>query len=192
MEGNSMATDVAKELSKVAKTWARTEPKKGGEYGGLDEGTYIVKIIDMKVGTSKSGNLQAVTSVKVKEPKEQKGIEHRIFHRLTDENGIGFFKGFAEVIGLEYPDDIEDLPDALKSFVEDFEDTLTIRVKQNGEFKNTTIVAVGDTDVDEDKDKEKDEDEDEDNEKENEDNKEEEDEEEEDKPKTKGKKKSHR
>lgn len=146
-----MATvDVAKSLKKMGKLWAKTEAKSGGGYTRLADGKYVTTLTGMKVGESKKGRLQVGITFKVTKPKENKGKEVMKFYGLDNENNIAYFKGFAEVIGLELPDDVEDLPEAVASFVEDFEDSVTIQLKTNGDFQNLSLVAVGDAKVNED------------------------------------------
>ncbi len=146
-----MATvDVAKSLKKMGKLWSKTEAKSGGGYTRLADGKYVTTLTGMKVGESKKGRLQVGITFKVTKPKENKGKEVMKFYGLDNENNIAYFKGFAEVIGLELPDDVEDLPEAVASFVEDFEDSVTIQLKTNGDFQNLSLVAVGDAKVNED------------------------------------------
>jgi len=175
-----MSTDVAKSLKKLSKTWAKTEAKQASGFPKLEDGKYIVNLKEMKVGMSKKGRLQVATLFKVVKPKEAKGKEKMAFHGLENENNISYFKGFAEVLGLEVPDDIEDLPAAVESFVEDFEDTITIEVKTKGDFQNVSVIAVGDNKVSEDSESEDDDDSDNDEEKDEEDEDEEEEKDEED------------
>jgi len=134
----------------MGKLWAKTEAKSGGGYTRLADGKYVTTLTGMKVGESKKGRLQVGITFKVTKPKESKGKEVMKFYGLDNENNIAYFKGFAEVIGLELPDDVEDLPEAVASFVEDFEDSVTIQLKTNGDFQNLSLVAVGDAKVNED------------------------------------------
>jgi len=163
-----MATDVSKDLKKLSKTWSKTEPKKGGGGSQLPDGEYVVSLQSMEVKHAKSGRLQVVSAFKIKKPKNMKGKDKLVFHGLENENNIAFFKGFAEVIGLELPDDMEDLPDALQSFVDENEDDFTVKFSTNsGGYQNMSILSVGDQEVvekeaDEDADEEETESEDED------------------------------
>lgn len=204
-----MSTDVAKELKKMSKLWAKTEAKQAAGFSRLPDAEYVCQLVEMSVGRSKKGRLQVASKYKVVKPKESKGKETMTFHGIENENNIAFFKGYAEVLGLELPDDIEDLPEAVTSFMEEFDDNVTVRLKTKGDFQNLSIVAVGDTKIDKDEDEEEDsadeenedegdedeessEDEEEDSEDESEDEDEEsddedEDEEEDEKPKKKAK-----
>lgn len=181
-----MASDVSRDLKKLSKSWAKTEAKQGGGGGGIPDGEYTLSLKSMEVKHSKNGRLQVVSSFSIVSPKKMKGKDKLVFHGLENENNIAYFKGYAEVIGLELPDDMEDLPDALQSFVEDNEDDITVKFVTNKDgYQNMTIIAVGDNELEseEDKDSEDDgEDSEEDNEEEDseEDSEEDEDSEEED------------
>lgn len=165
-----MATEVSKELKNLSKTWQKTEAKQGGGGNKLEDGEYTLKILSMEVGKSKKGRLQVAIKYKIRKPKESKGKETMTFHGLENENNIAYFKGLAEVIGLELPDDMEDLPEALEAFVEENEDDLSVKMTTNQKgYQNMTILAVGDEavetaseDADDDDDKSSDDDDDED------------------------------
>ncbi len=149
-----MSTDVAKELKKMSKLWAKTEAKQAAGFSRLPDAEYVCRLVEMSVGRSKKGRLQVASKYKVVKPKEAKGKETMTFHGIENENNIAFFKGYAEVLGLELPDDIEDLPEAVTSFMEEFDDNVTVRLKTKGDFQNLSIVAVGDTKIDKDEDEE--------------------------------------
>lgn len=141
-------SEVSRELKKLGKTWQKTEAKQGGGGRQTEDGEYVLKLLSMEVGKSKNGRLQVASKYKIRKPKDMKGKETMTFHGLENENNIAYFKGFAEVIGLELPDDMEDLPDALESFVDEFEDDLTVALKTSTKgFQNMTILAVGDNEV---------------------------------------------
>jgi len=140
--------DVSKELSKLSKVWSKTEAKQGGGGGNRPEdGEKELELVSMKVAKSKKGRLQVASLFKIRKPKNEKGKEYMTFRGLENENNIAYFKGFAEVIGLELPDDMEDLPEAIESFVDEFEDRLTVKLKTKGEYQNMTVLAVGDNKV---------------------------------------------
>jgi len=151
-----MASDVSRDLKKLSKSWAKTEAKQGGGGGGIPDGEYTLSLKAMEVKHSKNGRLQVVSTFVIQSPKKMKGKDKLVFHGLENENNIAYFKGYAEVIGLELPDDMEDLPDALQSFVDDNEDDITAKFVTNKDgYQNMTIVAVGDNEL-EDKDKDED------------------------------------
>jgi len=140
--------EVSKELRKLSKTWSKTEAKQGGGGNRLPDDEYKLKLLSMEVTKSKKGRLQVASKFKVRRPKEAKGKETMTFHGLENENNIAYFKGFCEVIGLELPDDMEELPEALENFVDECEDEFTVKLVTNkGGFQNMTILAVGDNEV---------------------------------------------
>lgn len=177
-----MATDIAKSLKKLSKSWSKTEARTGGSQ--VKDGEYTAELVSMTVGTSKNGRLQVAEKFKIASGK-LKGKEITTYHGLENENNIAFFKGHCEVIGVDLPDDMEDLPDALESFVDDNAEEFSIRVKTNdGGYQNITVVGTADSESSEDEEEEEsEEEEEEENEEESEeeeDSEEEEEEEEED------------
>jgi hypothetical protein len=151
-----MATDVSKDLKKMSKVWSKTEAKKGGGGSSLPDEDYKGKITAMTVGKSKKGRLQVATTFEIKKPKDYRGKTKMTFHGLDTENNIAYFKGFAEVLGLELPDDMEDLPEAIESFLEDFDEEISFSLKTKGDFQNVKITAVGDTEIENEEDSEED------------------------------------
>lgn len=135
-------SEVSKDLRKLSKTWSNTEAKKGGG-SNIKDGDYVVKIISMEVGKSKAGRLQVAEKFKIVEPKKNKGTEFMAFHGLESENNIAYFKGHCEVLGIELPDDMEELPDVLEAWVEENEgDTFDVKVKTKDGYQNTTVLGV--------------------------------------------------
>lgn len=140
--------DVSKDLKKMSKVWTKTEAKQGGGGNRLPDGEYKLKLVSMEVTKSKKGRLQVATKFKVRKPKDLKGKETMTFHGLENENNVAYFKGFCEVFGIELPDDMEELPEALEAFVNECEDDLTVKFKTNtGGYQNMTILAVGENEV---------------------------------------------
>lgn len=151
-----MATDISKSLKKLSKSWSKTEARTGGSQ--VKDGEYTAELVSMTVGTSKNGRLQVAEKFKIASGK-LKGKEITTYHGLENENNIAFFKGHCEVIGVDLPDDMEDLPDALESFVDDNADEFSIRVKTNdGGYQNVTVVGTADEDSSSDEDEEESED----------------------------------
>ena len=135
-------SDVAKDLRKLSKTWSNTESKKGGG-SNIKDGDYVVKITSMTVGKSKAGRLQVAEKFKILEPKKNKGTEFMAFHGLENENNIAYFKGHCEVLGIELPDDMEELPEVLEAWVEENEDeSFDVKVKTKDGYQNTTVLGV--------------------------------------------------
>lgn len=141
-----MDKTVSKELAKLRKMWKDTQPTTG--YPRVEDGDYLATIEEMSVGKSKqSGRIQVMTSFRIIEgPEKDKNILR--FDGLDNEIGIGFFKGFCEVIGFEIPEDIEELPEALEEFVAHCDDIFNIRVKTKGDFQNVSVLGVSDYEMD--------------------------------------------
>lgn len=193
-----MATDIAKSLKKLSKTWSKAEARTGGSQ--VKDGEYTAELVSMTIGTSKNGRLQVAEKYKITSGGKMKGKEITTYRGIESEQNIAYFKGHCEVLGVEIPDDMEDLPDALESFVDDNAEEFSIRVKTNdGGYQNVTVVGTADgessEESEEEEENEEEENEEEENEEEEEENEEEEEEEneeeeeEEEKPKKKKAKK---
>lgn len=196
-----MATDIAKSLKKLSKTWSKAEARTGGSQ--VKDGEYTAELVSMTIGTSKNGRLQVAEKYKITSGGKMKGKEITTYQGIESEQNIAYFKGHCEVLGVEIPDDMEDLPDALESFVDDNAEEFSIRVKTNdGGYQNVTVVGTADgesseesEESEEEEENEEEENEEEENEEEEEENEEEEEEEneeeeeEEEKPKKKKAKK---
>lgn len=134
-----MGKDVAKELKNLRKSWEETEPATGGSNVPLAD--YVAKLTAIELGFSKAGNLQAVATFKIYDGK-YKGKEVKSFQGLGTDVGISFFKGFCEVIGLEYPEDPTDLPEAIDSFMDDFDELVNIAVVEKDGYTNVRIKGL--------------------------------------------------
>lgn len=156
-------SEVSKDLKKLSKTWSKTDAKKGGG-SNVKDGDYVVKITSMTVGKSKAGRLQVAEKFKIVEPKKNKGTEFMAFHGLESENNIAYFKGHCEVLGIELPDDMEELPDVLEAWVEENEgDAFDVKVKTKDGYQNTSVLGVAGESSSDDEDGEEDGEEDADN-----------------------------
>ncbi len=154
-----MAKPIAKELAKLKKIWSAAEPITGSS---IPEDDYVAKIKTMELGTSKAGNIQCVITLCITTGK-YKNKEVKMFQGLGTEIGVSFFKGVCSIIGLDCPDDITDLPDAIDAFMEDFDEVLNIHITEKDNMTNVRIkglsdeiedVEEDDTDVDEEEEEE--------------------------------------
>lgn len=125
-------------LKSLQELWAGVDPIKGYM---VPDGKYDVAIKKMELVDGTSGKLQVVVSYVIlggdhdgKEPKQFFGIEAPV--------GVGFFKGFCEVIGFEYPDDIAELPQAIEAFYPKFKGILHVIMKTKGEYQNIYLNDV--------------------------------------------------
>ena len=134
-----MGKDVAKELKNLRKSWEETEPATGGSNVPLAD--YVAKLAGIELGFSKAGNLQAVITFKIYDGK-YKGKEVKSFQGLSTDVGISFFKGFCEVVGLEYPEDPTELPEAIDSFMGDFDELVNIAVVEKDGYVNVRVKGL--------------------------------------------------
>lgn len=143
--------DVAKSLKKYEGAWENAEANKPSS---TPDGDYAAKIVDMEVGFSKNKRLQVVTTFKIVEGK-LKGKEVKKFDGLDSETSISYFKGYCEVLGLDIPDSISDLPDVVAEFIEGFKDIVNITIKTKDEYQNVYIKGLSEHDDDDDDDDKK-------------------------------------
>lgn len=174
--------DIHKTLKSLASAWENAEPTSTFTVPDAD---YIAKLVGMEIGFSKSGRIQVVSIFEIADGK-MKGKEVKKFDGIESDMGISFFKGYCEVIGLEYPEDIDDLPDAIEAFVDEFDALLNILVKTKDDFQNVTVKGLSEYEVEESEEEEDAKEEDSEEEEESEED-EDETEEEEEEPKSKKK-----
>jgi hypothetical protein len=142
-------SSITKELKKLQDEYESAEPAEGFS-GGLPDGDYVVKISDMEINHSKNGRLQVKVVYKVEEPAKYEGEEIWDFWGL-DEQGFPYFKLNCNKVGIELPDDLEELPDILEKFVDDNKDTIELTLKTKNDFQNKYINSEGAAGDDDDK-----------------------------------------
>lgn len=180
--------DIHKTLKSLSTAWENAEPTTAGF--NVPDNDYVAKLSEMEIGFSKNGRLQVVSTFEIADGK-MKGKEIKKFDGIDSDVGISFFKGYCEVIGLEYPEDIDELPDAIESFVDDCNDLMNLSVKTKDDFQNITVKGLSEYEIEEtdedDAGEDSEEEESDDDSEEDDDDNNDETEEEEDKPKSKKK-----
>ena len=138
---------VAKALRSLEGSWEQSEPKSAG--GNVDDGDYTCKLTEMVIGLSKKKRLQVVTSFEIDDGKNE-GETIMKFDGIDNDVSMSWFKGYCEVLGLEIPEDIGDLPQAIADYLEENNDTLfTLRLKTKGEYQNIFLQGVLDEEAEE-------------------------------------------
>jgi hypothetical protein len=138
-----MGRDINKALRNMKDVWEQTEAKEGG--GRVPDDDYLADIKVMELSFSSSGRLQVNTTFEIYEG-DEKGSTIRRFDGLDNDTSMAYFKGYCAQIGLDAPEDIEELPDALKEFVDSNEDKFDITVKTINDFQNVYVTGVNDSD----------------------------------------------
>ena len=135
--------DLAKELKGLQRKWGSATPRVAGT--NLPDGEYVAKIESMVVNRAKKGNgrLQVVTKFEVQGGSEDGRTTSR-YDGIEEEESMGYFKGYCEVLGVEIPDDLQELPDVLEDFVDNCQDTFQLTLATRNQFQNINIVGVGD------------------------------------------------
>jgi len=159
LKEKKMATDklIAKELKSLAREWKKAKAQTG--FLRPDDGDFVAKLVGMNLSksTGASGRLQIQSIFKIVDG-EQKGKEASKFDGL-DKNGIPFFKGFAEIIGFEVPEDISELPASIEEFIDENESLFNIQLKTKGEYQNLYVKGVSEYEEGEEEEEEEDEEE---------------------------------
>jgi len=180
--------ELHKELKSLQSQWKQAEPR---TFSTIADGDYVAKITEMSVETSKSGRIQVVTTFKIADGK-MKGKEVKKFDGISSEQNMQFFKGYCQVLGIEIPEDLSDLPEALDEFVSEFESLVNIAAVTKDEYQNIRVKGLseyesGDDDDSESSDDDDDSSEDDDDEDSDDDDDAEDDEDEDEEPKKKKK-----
>lgn len=136
--------NVAKALRSLEGAWEQSEPKSAGS--GVDDGDYTCKLEGMKICLSKNKRLQVVSDFEIVDGKFE-GETLMKFDGIDSDVSMSWFKGYCEVLGLEVPEDIGDLPDAIETYLGENEDVLfNLRVKTKGDYQNMYLQGVIDDD----------------------------------------------
>lgn len=117
--------------------WAGTAPKVGGS--GVDDGDYVCNLVSMELTQSKNDNDMVITTFTVADGNSE-GKEIRKRDMLMSEQNIAYFKGYCDVIGFEYPDDPDDLQEAMNEFVQNFHDLVRVKLKTKADGNQNAYV----------------------------------------------------
>jgi len=131
---------VAKLLSGLEDAWESSEAQ---SFTSIPDGPYTAKLVSMELGVSKNERLQVVSTYKVVDGK-QKGREVKRFDGIDNDVSMGWFKGYCEVLELDIPDSIKNLPEALETYIENCEDLFNITVKSKDGYQNTYLNGKSD------------------------------------------------
>lgn len=143
----AVTSEIAKSLKALRNTWKDTEPRTG--FATIPDNDYLAKLVDMEVALSKNKRTQVVTTFQIADGKYKK-TEIKKFDGIDSDVSISWFKGYCEVLGLEIPEDLMELPDVLEEFVEDNKgDLFRISLKTKDEYQNITVKGPDTGDLEE-------------------------------------------
>lgn len=133
---------VNSKLSQLSKEWKAAEAI-APSFSSVPEGDYVAALREIKVDESKKGRLQAVSVYEIVDG-DYTGQTVKRFDGLVDRQTMGYFKGYAEIIGFEVPEDLELLQESMDAFVGGCGDLFNLHVaKSKGEDgKDYTNVYV--------------------------------------------------
>ena len=124
-------------LTKLRNKWksAQSEIPSSGDFPKLDPGRYVGRISDGEVNESKTtGRLQCFMELTVTEG-ESKGDTIRKYYGLDKEESLTYLQRDLVRLGIEIPEDPEELENILQSIVKQ-KLLVKFRVKENGEYLN--------------------------------------------------------
>ncbi len=125
-------------LKSLQELWAQTEAIKGYI---VPDGKYDLAIEKMEMNDGSAGRLQVIVSYIILGG-DQDGKKPKQFFGMETPVGIGFFKGYCEVIGLEIPEDMTELPQAIDAFYPGFKGILHVIMRTKGEYQNIYLTDV--------------------------------------------------
>ena len=128
---------VASKLRALKGAWKKAAPRTGG---GLPDGDYegVIKTTVVGISKSESQRLQCVWTIEA----TSEGFEGRKQIKiagLETEDNLCWFQGDLAVLGIDSPDSIDDLPDAVGQ-TEGL--PIAFRVRTNKEFTNVDFIGV--------------------------------------------------
>jgi hypothetical protein len=115
-EGDYKMVD-ANKLSRLSAMWEKVVPIVPS-FSNIPDGEYVGDIKEIKLGDSKAGRLQTVTTVEVVDG-DFVGKTVKRFDGVEEETGMGYFKNLCEVIGLDLPNDMRLWQETMDAFVGD-------------------------------------------------------------------------
>lgn len=129
---------VASKLRALKKDWKAAAPRSGG---GLPDGEYEGVIKTGVVGLSKSDSarLQVVWSLEATAPEEFEGRKQTKIAGLETADNLCWFQGDLAVLGIDPPDDVDDIADAVGQ-TEGLPIAFRVRTKQ--EFTNVDFIGL--------------------------------------------------
>lgn len=132
---------VASKLSQLTKTWKKVQPVQPS-FSNVSDGDYVGDLKEMKLTEAKkSGRLQVESSYEIADG-EFAGKAVKRFDGIEEETGMGYFKGYCEVIGMEIPEDLELLQETMDAFVAGNTDLFNLTVRINNGYANVYVNGV--------------------------------------------------
>lgn len=129
---------ISNKLSQLSKTWKKVTPI-AASFSNVPDNDYTGDLKEMKIEESKkSQRLQVVSTIEVVEGDYQ-GKTVKKFDGLDNEQSLGYFKNYCEVIGLDLPEDAELWQEAMDEFIANNQDLYNVTVKTNGQYQNVYI-----------------------------------------------------
>jgi hypothetical protein len=129
---------VASKLRALKKKWSGATPRTGG---GLPDGEYegVIKTGVVGISKSESQRLQAIWTIEVTAPEEFEGRKQTKTAGLETGMNLDFFQGDLAVLGIDPPEDENDIPDAVGQ-TEGL--PIAFKVRSKDEFTNVDFIGL--------------------------------------------------
>jgi len=129
---------VASKLRALKKSWGSAAPRTGG---GLPDGEYegVIKAAIVGISKSEAQRLQCVWSLEVTAPEDFKGRKQTKIAGLETEDNLSWFQGDLSILGIDPPDDENDIPAAVGE-TEGL--PIAFKVRSNKEFTNVDFIGL--------------------------------------------------
>ena len=126
---------VASKLRALQKAWKSATPRTGG---GLSDGDYEGVIKSAVIKMCKDGELQCVWELEVTAPDGFEGRKQNKFAYLGGENSFDWFKGDLLNLGIDPPDDADDIANAVGQT-----EGLAVAFRVKNRQENTNVYFIG-------------------------------------------------
>ena len=126
---------VASKLRALQKTWKSATPRTGG---GLSDGDYEGVIKSAVIKMCKDGELQCVWELEVTAPDGFVGRKQNKSAYLGGENSFDWFKGDLLNLGIDPPDDADDIANAVGQT-----EGLAVAFRVKNRQENTNVYFIG-------------------------------------------------
>lgn len=130
-----MKESVVSKLKALQKAWKSATPRTGG---GLPDGDYEGVIKSATIKLCKDGELQCVWELEVTGPDGFEGRKQNKYAYLGGDSSFDWFKGDLLSLGIEPPEDIDDMPDAIGQT-----EGLAVAFRVKSKQENTNVYFIG-------------------------------------------------
>lgn len=125
---------VSNKLAQLSGMWKKVQPIASG-MNTIADGEYVASLKEIKIGESKKGRLQAVSTYEIADG-EYTGKTTKKFDGLEDEANLGHFKHYISVLGFDLGSKATLWQEELDAQIAEDQTLWNITIKTNGEYQN--------------------------------------------------------